>query len=430
VILGEIRQPYNDLAAVGNRAEIILRVSVLDLFLSAAEQFVGSRIVANSSSLDLTILMPCLNEAETIGTCVSKALGYLSRSGIPGEVLVADNGSTDGSQEIARNLGARVIPISQRGYGAALIGGIKAAHGKFVIMGDADASYDFSQLDGFVAKLEEGYHLVIGNRFWGGIEPGAMPPLHRWLGNPILSMLGRLFFQAEIGDFHCGLRGFNTLALRNLDLRCRGMEFASEMIVRCRLARMKIAEVPTTLKKDGRSRAPHLRTWRDGWRHLRFLLMFAPRWLFFYPGLALIFFGVTSSILLLPGPIHITPNIALDIHTFLVSAITTLIGMQCVSFAIVVRRYAASRHLLPRSPVVERILMPITLERVLIGALVIGLSGCGALIWCVGQWADKDFGPLQYGAMIKVLTVSITAIALALQLAFTAFLSEIIEVDA
>jgi glycosyltransferase involved in cell wall biosynthesis len=404
-------------------------VSVLNLLVSANKTFVGREAVSNSSSLNLTILMPCLNEAETIGTCVSKALGYLSRSGVSGEVLVADNGSTDGSQEIARNLGARVIAVSERGYGAALIAGINAAHGKFVIMGDADDSYDFSHLDEFVAKLEDGYDLVMGNRFWGGIEPGAMPALHRWLGNPILSMLGRLFFKAEIGDFHCGLRGFNTRAIRDLNLQCRGMEFASEMIVRSRLARMRIAEVPTTLKKDGRSRAPHLRTWHDGWRHLRFLLMFAPRWLFFYPGLALIFLGITSSILLLPGPIHITPNIAIDIHTFLVSAIATLIGTQCVSFAIVVRRYAASRNFLPRSPVVERILMRITLERVLLVALVVGLSGCGGLVWCLAQWAGKNFGALQYGVMIKVLTVSITATALALQLAFTGFLSAIIELD-
>src|SRR5262249_42903193 len=236
-----------------------------------------------------------------------------------------------------------------RGYGAALMGGIEAAKGRFVIMGDADDSYDFSRLDGFVAKLREGYDLVMGNRFKGGIERGAMPALHRWLGNPLLSFIGRIFFQAELGDFHCGLRGFNTGAIRNLKLRSRGMEFASEMVVRCRLARMRIAEVPTTLKKDGRSRRPHLRTWRDGWRHLRFLLIFSPRWLFFYPGLALLLFGAAFSILLLPGPVYITPNISLDIHTFLVSAVTILIGMECISFAVIVRRYAAARGLLPRS---------------------------------------------------------------------------------
>jgi glycosyltransferase involved in cell wall biosynthesis len=382
-----------------------------------------------SSVLELTILMPCLNEAETIASCVKKAASYLARSRIRGEVLIADNGSTDGSQEIAQGLGARVVPISERGYGAALIGGIEAARGHFVIMGDADDSYDFSQLDGFVAKLREGNDLVMGNRFKGGIAPGAMPPLHRWLGNPVLSFIGRIFFKAELGDFHCGLRGFNTRVIRDLKLRSRGMEFASEMVVRCRLARMRIAEVPTTLKKDGRSRRPHLRTWRDGWRHLRFLLIFSPRWLFFYPGLVLLILGIALSALLLPGPVYITPSISLDIHTFLVGAVTILIGMQCISFAVVVRRYAAARGLLPRSEVVERFLVPLTLERVLLVALLIGLLGIGGLVWCVGRWADAGFGPLQYGAMIRVLTVSITGLALALQLAFTAFLSSIIEIE-
>jgi glycosyltransferase involved in cell wall biosynthesis len=382
-----------------------------------------------STLTELTILMPCLNEAETIAACVKKASSYLSKSHIRGEILIADNGSTDGSQEIAQGLGARVVPISERGYGAALIGGIEAARGHFVIMGDADDSYDFSQLDGFVAKLREGNDLVMGNRFKGGIAPGAMPPLHRWLGNPVLSFIGRIFFKAELGDFHCGLRGFNTRVIRDLKLRSRGMEFASEMVVRCRLARMRIAEVPTTLKKDGRSRRPHLRTWRDGWRHLRFLLIFSPRWLFFYPGLVLLILGIALSALLLPGPVYITPSISLDIHTFLVGAVTILIGMQCISFAVVVRRYAAARGLLPRSEVVERFLVPLTLERVLLVALLIGLLGIGGLVWCVGRWADAGFGPLQYGAMIRVLTVSITGLALALQLAFTAFLSSIIEIE-
>jgi glycosyltransferase involved in cell wall biosynthesis len=382
-----------------------------------------------SSRLELTILMPCLNEAETIATCVKNASRYLSSSRIRGEILIADNGSTDGSQEIARRLGARVVSISERGYGAALIGGIEAARGRFTIMGDADESYDFSRLDGFVAKLREGDDLVMGNRFKGGIAPGAMPPLHRWLGNPVLSCIGRVFFQAELGDFHCGLRGFNTRVIRDLKLRSRGMEFASEMVVRCRLARMRIGEVPTTLSKDGRSRRSHLRTWRDGWRHLRFLLIFSPRWLFFYPGLALLIVGVALSVLLLPGPVHIAPSISLDIHTFLVGAVTSLIGMQCISFAVVVRRYAAARGLLPRSEVVERFLVPLTLERVLLFALLIGLIGFAGMVWCVARWADEGFGPLQYGAMIRVLTVSITGIALALQLAFTAFLSAIIEVE-
>jgi hypothetical protein len=256
-----------------------------------------------------------------------------------------------------------------------------------------------------------------------------MPALHRWLGNPVLSFIGRIFFKADLGDFHCGLRGFNKQAIRTLNLRARGMEFASEMVVRCRLRGLRITEVPTTLKKDGRSRPPHLRTWRDGWRHLRFLLIFAPRWLFLYPGLTLLTLGIVFSIALLPGPVFLAPNVALDVHTLLIASFCTLIGMQCVSFAIVARRYAAVRGLLPVSPVVRRILFPITLERVLFAGLVIGVAGLGGVIWCVVQWADAGFGPLRYGALIRALTVSITGVALALQLIFTAFLSELLEIE-
>jgi hypothetical protein len=372
--------------------------------------------------------MPCLNEAETVGLCVQKALGYLARSGLDGEVLLADNGSTDGSAAIARGLGARVVNIVDTGYGAALKGGIAAARGRFIIMGDADGSYDFSQLDNFVARLREGYDLVVGNRFRGGIEAGAMPALHRWLGNPVLSFIGGVFFKTRIRDFHCGLRGFNTDAVRRLDLKAPGMEFASEMIVRGVHAGLRITEVPTTLTRDGRSRSSHLRTWRDGWRHLRFLLMFSPRWLFLYPGIALLVLGLLLSIVLLPGPVYVTPHIGLDMHTFIVSAFTTLIGVQCISFAIVVSRYAAARGLIPQSKTVDRVLSPLTLERTLLAACAIGLLGLSGLVWCILQWASEGFGPLQYGSLVKVLTISITAVALSLQLAFTAFLSAIIEI--
>jgi glycosyltransferase involved in cell wall biosynthesis len=233
--------------------------------------------------MELTILMPCLNEAETIGVCIDKALGFLRRAGVEGEVLVADNGSRDGSQAIAESRGARVVPVSERGYGAALRGGIAAARGRYIIMGDADNSYDFSRLEGFLDALRNGADLVMGNRFAGGIERGAMPLLHHWLGNPLLSFIGRLFFKIPIHDFHCGLRGFNTQTMRELDLRTSGMEFASEMVVRAALEKLRVMEVPTTLAPDGRSRPPHLRTWRDGWRHLKFLLIYSPRWLFLYP---------------------------------------------------------------------------------------------------------------------------------------------------
>ena len=236
---------------------------------------------------ELTILMPCLNEAATVARCVAKARGFLERAGIDGEVLIADNGSDDGSRVLAERAGARVIEVAARGYGAALTGGIAAARGRSIIMGDADDSYDFARL--------EGYPLVMGNRFRGGIQKGAMPLLHRYLGNPVLSFVGRLLFRAKVGDFHCGLRGFDREAVRSLNLKTTGMEFASELVVKASLAGWRIAEVPTTLHPDGRGRPPHLRSWRDGWRHLRFLLLFSPRWLFLYPGLALLAVGIALT---------------------------------------------------------------------------------------------------------------------------------------
>ena len=269
--------------------------------------------------------MPCLNEAETLAICVRKARGFLDASRIQGEVIVADNGSQDGSVAIALQEGARIVPVAARGYGAALLGGIADARGRYIIMGDADDSYDFSDLGTFVEQLRAGADLVVGNRFRGGIAPGAMPLLHRYLGNPILSFLGRLFFFVKIGDFHCGLRGFNRDRILALGLRTTGMEFASEMVVRSALAGYRIAEVPTTLRPDGRSRPPHLRTWRDGWRHLRFLLMYSPRWLFFYPGLALLAFGLIGTVLLLPGRFYIG-SVGIDIHTFIVACISILLG--------------------------------------------------------------------------------------------------------
>ena len=281
-------------------------------------------------AIELTILLPCLNEAETIEVCVAKAKSFLVRADVAGEVLVADNGSTDGSQQIAITAGARVVAVHDRGYGAALRHGVFCARGRFVVMGDADDSYDLANLEPFLEKLREGFDIVIGNRFRGGIAPGAMPPLHRYLGNPVLSFLGRLFFRVGVGDFHCGLRGFNRERINSLNLHTTGMEFASEMLISAALRSYKICEVPTTLKKDGRSRPPHLRTWRDGWRHLSFLLMFSPRWLFIYPGLALIAFGVGIDAALFSGPVEITHGVKLDVHTFLVGAIAVLLGVQNV----------------------------------------------------------------------------------------------------
>lgn len=377
--------------------------------------------------VELTILMPCLNEAETLATCIRKARKYLSESGVCGEVVVADNGSTDGSREIALAEGARVVPVPIRGYGAALRAGIEAARGRYVVMGDADDSYDFSDLTSFLERLRGGADLVMGNRFRGGIGPDAMPFLHKYLGNPVLSFLGRKFFRVNIGDFHCGLRGFNRDRILLLDLHTTGMEFASEMVVRSALAFYRIEEVPTTLKKDGRSRPPHLNTWRDGWRHLRFLLMFCPRWLFLYPGLLLMVGGLVSAIMLFPGPV-IVGAIRFDIHTFIVACIAILIGLQSISFAVVSRRYGTARGLIPPSPKYGSFLGAMTLEFLLRVALIIGVSGMAGVIWCVLQWGEAGFGALEYASMLRTLMLSLTAIAVAIQLALTAFLSGIMEI--
>ncbi len=382
---------------------------------------------AAANAVELTILMPCLNEAETIAVCVGKARAFLARSGIAGEVLVADNGSTDGSVALAERGGARVVAVSERGYGAALRAGVAAAGGRFVIMGDADDSYDFSRLDSFVAKLRDGCDLVMGNRFAGGIAPGAMPFLHRYLGNPVLSLIGRVFFRADIGDFHCGLRAFRRDAIIGLDLRTSGMEFASEMIVRAALARLALAEVPTTLAVDGRSRPPHLRTWRDGWRHLRFLLMFSPRWLFLYPGLVLIALGAIGSAVLFPGPLMLTADFGLDEHTFLVSAMAILVGVQVVGFGVIARHFAAANGFLPRSRRLDALLSAVTLERGLIIALGAVAAGLAGVAWSLWQWALVDFGPLTAPAVMRVLTFAAVFIAIGVQLAFTVFLLGIID---
>jgi glycosyltransferase involved in cell wall biosynthesis len=379
------------------------------------------------SELELTILMPCLNEAETLATCIRKARRFLSESGVRGEVVVADNGSTDGSRVIAATEGARVVPVAERGYGAALIGGISAAKGRYVIIGDADDSYDFAHLMPFVEKLREGWELVMGNRFRGGIAPCAMPFLHRYLGNPVLSFIGRIFFSLNVYDFHCGLRGFNRKSIAALDLRTTGMEFASEMVVRAALAGCRITEVPTTLKKDGRSRPPHLRTWRDGWRHLRFLLMYSPKWLFFYPGAALLAVGIIGSLALFPGRIWIG-GVAFDIHTLLVACVAIIVGLQSMSFAVIARRYATVHGLLPPSPRFRLMLDTLTLERFLLLALLFVFCGMIGLGWCVVTWASIGFGPVTYLMLLRVLMISLTGIAIGIQLAFTAFLAGIIDI--
>jgi glycosyltransferase involved in cell wall biosynthesis len=384
--------------------------------------------VGTDNGPDLTILMPCLNEAKTISLCLDKALGFLERAGIEGELLVADNGSTDGSVKIAEDCGARVVHVSKRGYGATLLEGIKQARGTYVIMADSDGSYDFDRLEPFMEKFDEGYELVIGDRFRGGIAPGAMRPLHRYVGNPILSLVGRLFFPTGVSDFHCGLRGCRRESALSLGLSMSGMEFASEMIVRASLRGLKIAEVPTTLSPDGRSRPPHLRTWRDGWRHLRFLLLFCPRWLFLYPGLAILAFGAVVTALLLPGPVSVAPGVTLDIHTLIIGCLALLVGTQCVSFALISRRYAAKRGFLP-VPQYGRFWSLFSLERFLLAAALLMILGIGGIAYSVFFWASADFGPLAYPALLRTMTVSSTLVALGIQVGLAAFLSELLDID-
>jgi glycosyltransferase involved in cell wall biosynthesis len=376
-------------------------------------------------ALELTILMPCLNEAETLAACIGKARAFLERSGVAGEIVIADNGSTDSSRDIAQAHGARVVDIDQKGYGAALGGGIAAARGRYVIMGDADDSYDFLNLEPFLAKLREGYQLVMGNRFKGGIEPGAMPPLHRYLGNPVLSFVGRLFFRTDIGDFHCGLRGFDRAAITGLNLRTTGMEFASEMVVKATLGNLRVAEVPTTLKPDGRSRRPHLRSFRDGWRHLRFLILFSPRWLFLYPGIALLLVGLIVGGILLPGPLQLG-SVEIDIHTFLVAAMCVIVGVQSIAFAMIGRRFASRYGFIPASPAYDRVLESLTLERMLLFAVALMVLGIAALLWGFGEWASRGFGALNPSTTMRAMILALTLLVVGFQLLMSAFMSSMI----
>lgn len=379
-----------------------------------------------SSRCELTILMPCLNEAETLATCITKAQGFLRESGIDGEVLIADNGSSDGSREIATGLGARVAPINERGYGAALLGGICAARGRYVIMGDADDSYDFTQLAGFVEKLRAGYELVMGNRFQGGIRPGAMPPLHRYLGNPVLTGIGRLFFGSPSRDFHCGLRGFDKSAIERLELQTTGMEFASEMVVKATLHGLKITEVPTTLSPDGRSRPPHLRSWRDGWRHLRFLLIYSPRWLFLYPGLAMVAGGLALLLWLLPGVRHVG-GLTLDIHTLVYASGLLILGLQSCMFSVFTNLFGMNLRLLPPDPLFRRLIGAWTLERGLTLGMVLTISGVVGSIYAVASWKGTAFGPQQPQELMRIVVPSLTAILAGMEIVFASFFVSVLQ---
>ena len=377
--------------------------------------------------MELTILMPCLNEAETVATCVRKARGFLERVGIDGEVLVADNGSTDGSPELALKAGARVVPVARKGYGSALLGGINAACGRFVIMADADDSYDFSQLDAFVDGLRAGNTMVIGHRFRGGIRRGAMPLLHRYFGNPVLSFAGRLLFSSRIGDFHCGLRGVDRAAVLQLGLHAPGMEFASEMVVKATLAGWRIAEVPTVLSRDGRSRAPHLRSWRDGWRHLRFLLMMSPRWLMLYPGTFLIGIGIAAELAILHGPIVIG-GVGFDIHTMLYAAGATILGVQLVLFSLLARTVGVLKNVLPMSPPLKRFLNVFTVERGILTGLSLGLLGLGLAVYSLENWAHARLAALDPATMMRIAIPSVTLMLAGAEIVFASFLLGFIDV--
>lgn len=377
-------------------------------------------------TLELSILMPCLNEAETLEICIQKALRSLRELDIAGEVIIADNGSTDGSQDIATRMGARVVPVAAKGYGSALMGGIIAARGVYIIMGDADDSYNFSNLGFFVNKLREGFDLVMGNRFQGGIKPGAMPPLHKYLGNPVLTWVGRLFFASPVGDFHCGLRGFRRDSILKLDLQTTGMEFASEMVVKASVYKLRITEIPTVLSPDGRSRPPHLRTWRDGWRHLRFLLLYSPRWLFLYPGTALMIWGLIIVVWLLPGTQKIG-SISFDVHTLLYGAIAIIIGFQAVTFAFFTKIFAISEKFLPEDPKLNKIFRYVTLETGLIVGVTLILIGIVGSFLSLTIWRETAFGSLDPSKTLRLVIPSLTCLTVGLQMVLSSFFLSVLS---
>jgi glycosyltransferase involved in cell wall biosynthesis len=381
-----------------------------------------------SDTIELTVVMPCLNEAETLERCIRKAQGWLAENGVAGEVVIGDNGSTDGSQDIARRLGARVIDVPVRGYGAALDGAIRGARGRYVVMGDSDDSYDFSKLTPFLEKLRAGYDLVMGNRFRGRIHPGAMPFKNRYLGNPVLSGIGRLLFRCPVGDFHCGLRGFSVDAYHRMDLRTTGMEFASEMVIKATLAGMRICEVPTELHKDGRSRPPHLRPWRDGWRHLRFMLLYSPNWLFLYPGLVLLTFGIVLGAWLWPGPRILGP-IGLDVHTLVYAAFMVLVGFQAVLMAVFARAYAVKVGLLREAGWLASVWRRVALEGGIVTGLLLLLAGLAGAVVAVKQWQAAGFGALDPGDVLRVVVPSGLLLTLGAEVLFGSFLLGVLDLD-
>jgi hypothetical protein len=382
--------------------------------------------LAEAEFVEVSVVMPCLNEAETLEVCIRKAQRALSEANIRGEIVVADNGSRDGSAEIAERMGARVVRVRERGYGSALMGGIAAARGQFIVMGDADDSYDFGHIPRFVEELRRGSDLVMGNRFRGGIQQGAMPPLHRYLGNPVLTKVGRMLFHSNVRDFHCGLRGFRKDAYERMGLRTTGMEFASEMVVKATLFKMRITEVPTTLAPDGRSHPPHLRTWRDGWRHLRFLFLYSPRWLFLYPGLGLMLVGTILGAWLLPAP-RTVAGVTLDVHTLLYAAVFVLLGFQAIAFGVFSKVFAISEGLLPPDPALERTFRHFTLEAgLVVGGLFI-VTGLGVSVYAVGFWQARHFGALDDAQTMRWVIAASLFLTLGAQMVFASFFLSVLR---
>ena len=371
--------------------------------------------------------MPCLNEEKTVGLCINKAQKFLSGNNVSGEIIIADNGSTDRSREIARERGAVVVEISQKGYGSALKGGIAAASGQYIIMGDADDSYDFLKLMPFLHKLRQGYDLVMGNRFAGGIKDGAMPFLHRYLGNPVLSGIGRTFFKTPIKDFHCGLRGFRKEAIENIDLQTTGMEFASEMVIKASINNLKVCEVPTTLSPDGRDRPPHLRSWRDGWRHLRFLLSYSPRWLFLYPGFFFMAVGLFFSIWIAITPLQIHQMI-LDIHSLLLFNMIFLVGFNMVLFSIETRIYAHRVGLIPADEKYRNWLKKFSLEKGLLVGFIIILMGFIAALSVYLEWGSNNFNYLDTRQTMRQFIPAVFFIIMGAQIVFSSFFISIMDI--
>jgi len=377
-----------------------------------------------TETIQLTLLMPCLNEAETLARCIEKAKLGLQRAGVPGEILIADNGSTDGSQAIAEKAGARVVSVKAKGYGSALIGGVRAAAGDWILMGDADDSYDFSDIAGFVEKFQAGDELIMGCRLpvgGGTIASGAMPWKNRWIGNPVLSFIGRLFYKCPAHDFHAGMRGFTKAAFEKMDLQTTGMEFASEMVIKSTLKGLRISEVPITLHKDGRSRPPHLKPWRDGWRHLRFMLLFSPRWLFLVPGLVLSALGFISAAALSLHDVQLG-GVILNVGTLMVACMTVIVGFQLVAFAFFTKVFAIAEGLLPDDPALARVFKRFTLEKGLVIGLLVLLGGLVLLARSVWIWQQAHYGMLpSMEENLRRLIPATTLVVLGIQTIFSSF---------